>query len=102
MGKCEYVLAKDSSRNWFEVRQVNEPCGSGRVSCTKSVSVIFPRIVIDLRRGSVAVNGTLVSLPANYEGKSIFLLNVAEIQGYINGAWIGNHVITRAANGEFY
>ena len=69
MGKCEYVLAKDSISNWFEVRQVNEACGNGRVSCTKSLSVIFPRIVIDLQRGSVAVNRTNVVLPYNYGGK---------------------------------
>ena len=69
MGKCEYVLAKDSISNWFEVRQVNEACGNGRVSCTKSLSVTFPRIVIDLQRGSVAVNSTNVVLPFNHGGK---------------------------------
>ena len=70
MGKCEYVLAKDSMYNWFEIRQVNEACGNGKVSCTKSVSVIFPNATINLWRGSVGVNGTSVNLPVYGKGKT--------------------------------
>ena len=69
MGRCEYVLAKDSVNNTFEVRQTNEPCGNGDPSCTKSLTVIFPSVTIQLFRGSVVVNGTNVILPARYQGK---------------------------------
>ena len=74
MGKCEYVLAKDSMYNLFEIRQVNEACGNGRVSCTKSVSVIFGNLTITLKRGSVIKNGRVVSLSTSYEGKLIIWL----------------------------
>ena len=70
MGTCEYVLAKDSITDLFEIRQVNEACGNGKVSCTKSVSVMFPGISVDLQRGSVAVNGSNVNLPFHYRGKT--------------------------------
>jgi hypothetical protein len=69
MGTCEYVLAKDSRNNTFEVRQVNEPCGNGEPSCTKSLTVIFPNVTIQLLRGSVVVNDTDIVLPATYGGK---------------------------------
>ena len=69
MGRCEYVLAKDSINNTFEVRQVNEPCGNGEPSCTKSLTVIFPNVTIQLLRGSVMVNDTDIVLPATYGGK---------------------------------
>ena len=69
MGRCEYVLAKDSVNNTFEIRQTNEPCGNGDPSCTKSLTVIFPSVTIQLLRGSVVVNGTNVVLPARYQGK---------------------------------
>ncbi len=69
MGRCEYVLAKDSVNNTFEMRQVNEPCGNGEPSCTKSLTVIFPNVTIQLLRGSVVVNDTEIDLPASYEGK---------------------------------
>ena len=68
MGKCEYVLAKDSMYNWFEVREVNEACNGGQVACTKSIYVMFPNVKINLKRGSVYVNGTIVSLPVHAEG----------------------------------
>ncbi len=67
MGRCEYVLAKDNDT--FEIRQVNEPCGNGEPSCTKSLTVIFPNVTIQLLRGSVVVNYTEIDLPASYEGK---------------------------------
>ncbi len=67
MGRCEYVLAKDNDT--FEIRQVNEPCGNGEPSCTKSLTVIFPNVTIQLLRGSVVVNDTEIDLPASYEGR---------------------------------
>ena len=69
MGKCEYVLAKDNMYNWFEIREVNEACNGGKVTCTKSITVIFPEMVIYLKRGSVTVNGSKVDLPVSYPGK---------------------------------
>ena len=71
MGMCEYVLAKDSRDNIFEIRQVNEPCGSGLVACTKSLSLVIPGFIVNLERNRVMVNGSTVSLPANYSGKNI-------------------------------
>ena len=70
MGTCEYILAKDDSENnTFEIRQVNEPCGNGQPSCTKSLTVIFPNVTIQLLRGSVVVDNNEISLPASYDGK---------------------------------
>ena len=74
MGRCEYVMAKDSVNNKFEIRQVNEPCGNGEFSCTKSLTVIFPNVTIQLLRGSVVVNDSQIDLPASYGGK-FFLLS---------------------------
>ena len=68
MGRCEYVLAKESVNNTFEIRQVNEPCGNGEPSCTKSLTVIFPSITIVLRRGSVVINGSEIDLSSPYKG----------------------------------
>ena len=81
MGRCEYVLAKDSRNNTFEVRQVNEQCGNGEPSCTKSLTVIFPNVTIQLLRGSVMVNDTEIVLPATYGGK--FFQNSYYIYIYI-------------------
>ena len=72
MGKCEYVLAKDSMYNCFEIREANEACNGGKVTCTKSIYVIFREMVIYLKRGSVAVNGSKVDLPVSYPGKLYF------------------------------
>jgi hypothetical protein len=69
MGRCEYVLARDRVNNTFEIRQTNEPCGNGVPACTRSLTVIFPNITIELRRGMTLVNGGEVMLPANYGGK---------------------------------
>jgi hypothetical protein len=74
MGRCEYVLAKDSVNNIFEIRQVNEPCGNGNFSCTKSLTVIFPNVTIQLLRGSVVVNDSQIDLPVSY-GCKFFLLS---------------------------
>jgi hypothetical protein len=51
---------------------VNEPCGNGEFSCTKSLTVIFPTVTIQLLRGSVVVNGAEVDLPRYYEGKFFY------------------------------
>ncbi|XP_028410566.1 IgGFc-binding protein-like [Dendronephthya gigantea] len=66
MGKCEYVLAKDRVNNTFEIRQENEPCGNGLVTCTKSITVIFPGLTIKLQRGMTNVNGGEISSSTNY------------------------------------
>ena len=70
MGKCEYVLAKESVNNTFEIRQVTEECGDGTVTCTKSLTVIFHgSLTIELQRGVVLVNGGVQSLPTVHGGK---------------------------------
>jgi hypothetical protein len=68
MGRCEYVLAKDCVNNTFEIRQVNEPCGNGEPSCTKSLRVILPNLNIELLRGIVLDGNTAITLPATYNG----------------------------------
>ena len=65
MGKCEYVLAKDSVNGTFEIRQATEPCGNGVPTCTRSVTVIFGALNIELRRGTISVDGIEVTLQAN-------------------------------------
>ncbi len=69
MGKCEYVLAKDIVNNTFEVRQANEPCGNGVPTCTRSLTVIFPGLTIELRRRTTLVNGAEVTSTVVHEGK---------------------------------
>ena len=72
---CEYVLAKDSN-NVFEIRQVNEPCGNGLVACTQSLSLVIPGFIVNLERNGVKVNGSTITLPANYTGKSNYVVYV--------------------------
>ena len=43
MGKCEYVLVKDSVNNTFEVRQANEPCGNGSTNLYEIIDSHLPR-----------------------------------------------------------
>ena len=74
MGKSEYVLVKDSVNNTFEVRQTNEPCGNGVATCTRSLTLIFGELNIELRRGTTLVNGAEIDLPQTgtaitYEGE---------------------------------
>ena len=85
MGKCEYVLAKDIVNNTFEIRQANEPCGNGVPTCTRSLTIIFPGLIIELRRGMILVNNTEISSPAYYNGRIfLFLLKVIPfIEGFI-------------------
>ena len=80
MGTCEYILAKDYIYNTFEIRQVNEPCENGPQSCTKSLTVIFESVTIQLLRGSVVVGGIDIDLPASFEGK--FKENISLFQNY--------------------
>ena len=94
MGRCEYVLAKDSVNNTFEVRQTNEPCGNGDPSCTKSLTVIFPSVTIQLFRGSVVVNGTKVILPARYQGKLNLCLCYKSVHSRIIDKLHENKIIT--------
>ena len=65
MGKCEYIFAKDCSEDHaFEVLQQNEACGSGRVSCTKTLRVLVQGIEVKMERsGIVYVDGIRVNLP---------------------------------------
>ena len=73
MGRCEYVLARDIVNNTFEIRQANEPCGNGVPTCTRSLTVIFPSLTIELRRGTTLVNGTEISSSAYYNGKKLVI-----------------------------
>ena len=86
MGKCEYVLVRDSVNNTFEVRQANEPCGNGVPTCTRSLTVIFGDLNIELRRGTTLVNGAEINLPQNgaavtYEGEkdNMFLTSCSDV-----------------------
>ena len=78
MGMCEYVLARDTN-GVFEIRQVNEPCGNGLVACTQSLSLIIPGYIVILERNRVKVNGSTISLPANYTGKNNCVLAIPKI-----------------------
>lgn len=69
MGKCEYVLAKDSQKK-FVIIQDNEPCGRKKASCTNAITLKIKGFEIRLvRGGNVTVNGTSVTLPYNNKGK---------------------------------
>ena len=76
MGKCEYVLVKDNVNNTFEVRQSNEACGNELPSCTKSITVIFENVTIELRRGMTLVNGGEITTQYIGGGKNIFVFPV--------------------------
>ena len=74
MGDCEYVLAKDVVNNTFEIRQVNEQCGNGLPTCTKTLTIIFPGLKIELRRGQTLVNDEEPKFPFSYKGKNEFCI----------------------------
>lgn len=74
MGKCEYILAKDSSNNTLEITHDTEACGSGLVSCTRSVTVNIADYIVQLKRGMVLVNGEEVALPAYLNGRVFITL----------------------------
>ena len=68
MGKCQYVLAKHPGK--FEVLQKNEPCGNGKVTCTKAITVKVKGLTIHVIRGGlVTVDGASVTPPYNNKGK---------------------------------
>jgi hypothetical protein len=74
MGKCEYIFTKDFGREHaFEVLQQNEVCDwDGRVSCTKSIRVIFQNIEVIMERGGlVHVDGVRANLPWKKSGSSL-------------------------------
>ncbi|KPP59383.1 SCO-spondin-like, partial [Scleropages formosus] len=73
MGDCEYVLAQESNGQ-FSVSAENVPCGTSRVSCTKSVTFTVGNTAIHLLRGkAVSVNGVPVTLPKTYSGSGLQL-----------------------------
>ena len=68
-GKCHYVLSQDVD-NKFKVFSENEPCLSGRVTCTKAITVKVKGLTIHVTRGGhVTVFGIAVHLPYNKQGK---------------------------------
>ena len=68
MGKCQYVLAKRPGK--FEVLQENEPCGNGKVACTKAITVKVKGLTIHVDRGDVVtVDGASVTPPYSKKGK---------------------------------
>ena len=67
MGRCQYVLAKDSE-NKFEVLQKNERC-NGRATCTNAVTVTVKGLKIHVAKGGqVTVFGIAKRLPYNNKG----------------------------------
>uniref|UniRef100_A0A8C9VHG3 Subcommissural organ spondin n=1 Tax=Scleropages formosus TaxID=113540 RepID=A0A8C9VHG3_SCLFO len=73
MGDCEYILAQESNGQ-FSVSAENVPCGTSRVSCTKSVTFTVGNTAIHLLRGkAVSVNGVPVTLPKTYSGSGLQL-----------------------------
>ena len=73
MGKCQYVLAKDSKET-FTILQDNEPCGRRKATCTYAVTAKIQGKTIYLNRGgSLLVNGENVTLP--YEDQGIYFLH---------------------------
>lgn len=73
MGKCKYILTKDSFGNKFEVIQSNEACLNGSVSCTSSITVKIAGYTIELQRGETLVNGSKVTLPQYYPGELLYI-----------------------------
>ena len=79
MGRCEYVLAKDTD-NTFTVLVENKPC-TNSVICTYAVRVKVKGLNIKIRReGRVQLAGVNIKLPYNSKGgkllyKAIILCN---------------------------
>ena len=75
MGKCEYILAKDSKES-FVVLQDNEPCGRGKATCTNAVTVKIKGLIIYQSRGeNVLVNDTNITLPYANQGMESDIFN---------------------------
>lgn len=49
-GACEYLLAREAA-GLFTVTAENVPCGTGGVTCTKSVVVAMGNTVVHMMRG---------------------------------------------------
>lgn len=49
-GDCEYLLAREAD-GLFAVTAENVPCGTGGVTCTKSVVVVMGNTVVHMLRG---------------------------------------------------
>ncbi|XP_062426817.1 LOW QUALITY PROTEIN: SCO-spondin-like [Rhea pennata] len=72
-GDCEYVLAREAG-GLFSVTAENVPCGTGAVTCTKSVVVVLGSTVVHMLRGrEVTVNGVPVRPPKLYGGNGLAL-----------------------------
>ncbi|XP_043922260.1 SCO-spondin-like [Protopterus annectens] len=73
LGDCEYILAHESN-GLFTITAENVPCGTGGVTCTKSVLVTIGNTVIHMMRGKdVTVNGAAVRIPKRYSGNGLLL-----------------------------
>ena len=73
MGRCQYVLTKRTGI--FKVLHKTERCGTGKVTCTKSVTVLLKGFTIHVDRGGVlTVNKLLVTPPYINQGKKDTLL----------------------------
>ncbi|KAM4684567.1 LOW QUALITY PROTEIN: SCO-spondin-like [Amazona ochrocephala] len=72
-GDCEYLLAREAD-GLFAVTAENVPCGTGGVTCTKSVVVVMGNTVVHMLRGrDVTVNGVPVRPPKAYTGTGLTL-----------------------------
>ena len=71
MGRCQYVLAKDSE-NKFEVLQKNEICNGVATTCTNAITVTVKGLKIHVAKGGqLTVFGISVRLPYNNRGKKM-------------------------------
>ncbi|XP_062907004.1 SCO-spondin [Mobula hypostoma] len=73
LGDCEYVMVQEQG-GLFTVTAENVPCGTSRVTCTKSIAVVIGTTVVHLLRGKdVTVNGVAVKVPKDYSGSGLSL-----------------------------
>ncbi|XP_069738785.1 LOW QUALITY PROTEIN: SCO-spondin-like [Phaenicophaeus curvirostris] len=73
LGDCEYLLVREAT-GLFSVTAENVPCGTGGVTCTKSVVVVMGGTVVHMLRGrDVTVNGVPVQPPKLYSGTGLAL-----------------------------
>ncbi|XP_078061134.1 SCO-spondin-like [Mustelus asterias] len=73
LGDCEYVLVQEQS-GLFTITAENVPCGTSRVTCTKSIILTLGNTVLHLLRGKdVMINGVGVKLPKVYSGNGLSL-----------------------------
>ncbi|NWX00896.1 SSPO protein, partial [Caloenas nicobarica] len=73
LGDCEYLLAREVT-GLFAITAENVPCGTGGVTCTKSVMVVMGNTIVHMLRGrDVTVNGVSVRPPKVYSGSGLTL-----------------------------